>query len=331
MRVVFIGASNFGLRCLEVAASLPCVELVGVVTAPRSFCISYSKGKNVTNVLHADFETTCQRLRIPLVQLREKMTDDFLLEALRCWAPDFILVVGWYHMIPRVVLNSTPKGVAGIHASLLPRYRGGAPLVWAIIQGEQEVGASLFYFDDGVDSGDIISQIAVPIGFSDTIATVYKKIEEVSLDMLKKILPQIADGTAPRCIQAQLPEGHPEFWPQRSPDDGLINWSNPALNIYNFVRAQTRPYPGAFSFFKGKRLTVWECEIYETPNVEYIGRPGEVLAIMDSAELLKGILVATVDRHSHLLLTEIECSDSTGNGLLLAKRLGIRIGDYLDG
>ena len=202
-------------------------------------------------------------------------------------------------MVPEVIRRIPPKGVAGIHASLLPKYSGGAPLVWAIINGEQEAGLTLFYFDEEVDSGDIIDQRRVEILLNDTIATLYSRIEEEGLLLLEKMLPQIAEGTAPRTIQK---EKERTIFPQRKPEDGKINWSYPSLTIYNFIRAQTKPYPGAFTFIKGKKLTIWEAKFYDF--VELKGKPGQVLDIIDN-EVARGFLVATSKNDIPLLVTKV--------------------------
>lgn len=327
MRVVFIGASRFGLRCLEATASSSGIELVGVVTAPRSFKISYSR-EPVTNVLHTDFARVCQKLGAPAVELREKMTDPLIMESIRNWAADFILVAGWYHMIPKAILDVPPKGVAGIHASLLPRYRGGAPLVWAMINGEKEVGATLFYFDEGVDTGDIIAQKSVPVLFHDTIATVYDKIEVAGLEMLRDELPRIADNTAKRTPQGPAPQGHRRVWPQRSPSDGLIDWSQPAASIYNFIRAQTMPYPGAFTFWRGTRVIIWESRIHDGPL--HKGAPGEVLDVI-SEGTSRGMLVATLDDDKPLLITKAQCGSEPQDGAAFALASEIRGGELLGG
>jgi methionyl-tRNA formyltransferase len=257
MRVVFVGASKFGLRCFEKALSLPGIEMVGVITNPPDFSISY-RPTGVTNVLHRDFHPLAQEHGVPVWNMTGKMTDPDLIEQVKAWAPDFILVVGWYHMIPKAIRSIAPT--AGLHASLLPDYSGGAPLVWAMINGETKTGISFFVMEDGVDSGAIIGQAEEPITFEDTIATLYGRIEEVGLKLVETHLPKIADGTATYTVQD---ESQRRLVPQRSPEDGQIDWHQDALAIYNFVRAQTKPYPGAFTEVtspvgseKGK-LTLW--------------------------------------------------------------------------
>jgi len=252
VRLVFIGSSRFGLRCLELALQLPNIRVVGAVTAPQKFAISY-RPEGVTNVLHADVRSLCDAKGIPCETLERSMREEALYDAVRGWQPDAFLVVGWYHMIPRNWRALAPA--YGLHASLLPDYSGGAPLVWAMINGETRTGISLFQMDDGVDSGPILGQAEEPILDGDTIKTLYSRIEERGLELLKVALPKLAAGAAEFKTQD---ESKRRVFPQRSPEDGLIDWTHDAKSIDRFIRAQTRPYPGAYTTLSGENLIVWE-------------------------------------------------------------------------
>jgi methionyl-tRNA formyltransferase len=188
------------------------------------------------------------------------MSDPKYIKTIQAWGPDFGLAIGWYYMVPRVVRDLFPLGIAGMHASLLPKYRGGSPLVWAIINGEAKTGVTLFYFDDGVDTGEIISQVEIKITRDDTIKTVYEKATQISRDILREYIPLIRQGIAPR-----IPQDHrvATQFPQRKPEDGLLDWSKSAEEIQNFIRAQTKPYPGAFTFVQGKKVIIWDADVFE--------------------------------------------------------------------
>lgn len=252
MRIVFLGASRFGLRCLRALGGLPGCEVAGVVTAPQTFAISY-RPQGVSNVLHADVTGYCESEQLPCRQIGPAgMKDEALFEAVRSWRPQAFVVAGWYHLVPRDWRELAPA--YGLHGSLLPRYRGGAPLVWAIINGESRTGITLFQFDDGVDTGPIVAQAQTPIAEDDTIASVYERIEALGERLLVDSMPRLADGAlAPR---PQPTDGGSSF-PQRGPEDGLIDWSWTAGRIHDFIRAQTRPYPGAFFHHAGGTVTVW--------------------------------------------------------------------------
>jgi methionyl-tRNA formyltransferase len=255
MRIVMISATKFGQRCLEAAAALPGCEVAGVLTAPENFSISY-RPQGVRNVLHADFQPAASRLGAPVHVMTGHMSEPEIVERFRAWRPDLTLVVGWYHLVPGAIREIAPA--LGLHASLLPDYAGGAPLVWAMINGERKTGITLFRLDDGVDTGPIVAQAEEPIHDDDTIATLYARIEQRGIELLDRHLPQFQAGD----VRYRLPDPSARrVFPQRGPEDGRIQWSWPARRIYDFVRAQTRPYPGAFCLLDGDPVRVWAARI----------------------------------------------------------------------
>lgn len=325
MKIVFFGASKFGLRCLERLNSVSGVEIAGVVTTPRKFSISYSS-QGVDNVLHADFSDYTENSGIPLAVLESGMKMKELESVLRNWKPDLMIVVGWYHMFPKSILGIAP--VAGLHASLLPDYSGGAPLVWAIINGERKTGITFFMFDETVDGGDIIGQVEEPIYLNDTIATLYDRIEKAGLALLDESIGKyIRNQVAP----VRQDESRRRIMPQRSPDDGLIDWSNGALDVYNFIRAQTKPYPGAFTYFRGARLTVWECKLYDASFGDSQGNEGAgiIMGVVDEG-LIQGILVSVSKMDHPLLITQVGLETGEDiSGVEFAKRNDIQPGETL--
>lgn len=279
MRVVFVGASEFGLRCLGEIGGLPGISVAGVVTNPKTFPISYSKAP-VTNVLHADFVAWANSRNLPCFEMLHGMSDPFLLEWVRALTPQLFIVVGWYHLLPRSLREIAPA--VGLHASLLPDYSGGAPLVWAMINGETETGISLFQLADGVDSGPVYGQVREEIRAGDTIATLYARIEQRGLELLRTHLPRIARGEAVPWLQD---ESRRRVFPQRSPLDGRIAWDRDAGFIVRFIRAQTRPYPGAFTTLAGDPLTIWAASPrLDSENYD----PGTVVRDGDSFRICCG-------------------------------------------
>jgi methionyl-tRNA formyltransferase len=254
-RIVFIGASSLGLRCLEEMVSLSCCEVVGAVTAPEVFAISY-RPQGVTNVLYADVKEFCDARDISCSIMTQGMNDLELLKQVQVLSPDIFVVSGWYHMIPESWLKIAPT--YGLHASLLPDYSGGAPLVWAMINGEIKTGITLFKFADGVDNGPIVGQMPADIYSEDTISTLCERIELLGIKLLQEYLPHLADSSAKLIAQN---ESQRRVFPQRSPEDGVIDWSLPAQQIYNFIRAQTKPYPGAFSSHGKDKISIWASRI----------------------------------------------------------------------
>ena len=269
LRVVFIGSSRWGLNALRVLTELDDIEVVGAVTNPAVFKISYRPG-GVKNVHHADVPAFCERQAIPvyLMGADESMKSPALHEALRGWQPDYFFALGWYHVIPKAIRELAP--VLGIHYSRLPDYAGGAPLVWALINREPIVGATFFQLDGGIDTGPIIGVAEVDVHFRETIGALYERVGYASLELLKRDFPRFARGE----IKAipQTGEGRRVF-PQRGPEDGLIDWTKSADEIDAFIRAQTRPYPGAFFTHDGQPIQIWSA----VPMAEVSGvEPGSL-------------------------------------------------------
>jgi methionyl-tRNA formyltransferase len=270
MRIVFFGASELGYRCCRQLFEGG-ENVVGIFSIPQEFRISYS-ATPVRNVTFHSFEELADTHGVPLVYVTTKMGDAQYLQTLQEWRPDFGLVIGWYYMIPAAVRNLFGRGVAGIHASLLPKYRGGAPLPWAIINGETKTGVTLFYFEGGVDTGDIIAQKEVSIADDDTIKSLYEKATQSALELVRDYVPLIGRGTAPR-----IPQDHEAAtqFPQRKPEDGLIDWRRQTgRQVYDWVRAQTQPYPGAFTYLNGEKLIVWETSLSDLRRMDAV--PGSV-------------------------------------------------------
>jgi methionyl-tRNA formyltransferase len=233
------------------------MSIVGVVTAPQTLAISY-RPNGVTNVLHADVAALAQNYGIPVRTMIRIMNEPGLLEVLSGWKPDAFLVAGWYHMVPRQWRELAPD--YGLHDSLLPDYSGGAPLVWAIIKGESKIEITLFQMDGGVNFGPIAGQKEEPIYPNDTIATLYARIEERGHELLRDTLPQLAGGTLTLHMQDETKR---HIVPQHSPEDGMIQWTQDAGSIDRFIRAQTRPYPGAFLTLKKKAVHIWAVKVVE--------------------------------------------------------------------
>lgn len=258
MRIVFIGASSLGYKCCEAIINSK-NNVVGILTLGDEFSIKYSNQKeriNVKNYLHKDFNDFKIRYNIPVITAKQPMAKAYL--NINQWQPDLIIVVGWYYMIPELVLKYPSKGVIAIHASLLPKYRGNAPLVWAMINGEKRTGVTLFYIKNGIDEGDIIAQTIFDILEDDYISNVLVKAEISSIQLLIQYLPLIANNSAPRLIQDS---SEATYFPKRNPDDGMIDWNWEENKIRNFIRAQSRPYPGAFTILGNKKVIIWDADI----------------------------------------------------------------------
>ena len=176
------------------------------------------------------------------------------------------------NLLPAELLALAPTGAYNLHGSLLPKYRGRAPVNWMLANGEREAGATLHHMVARADAGDIVAQRAVEITDDDTALTLYRKIVPIGASLIREYHPQIASGTALRRAQ-DLTQG--SYFGRRSPDDGRIDWSWPARRIFNLVRAVTHPYPGAFGFIEGRKVFVWTVRI--AAETEVRGVPGTII------------------------------------------------------
>ncbi len=274
MRVILFGGTDL-TRAVAEHVLRHDLELVGVVTVPRRFSISYRR-EGVDNVRYGDMSSWGAGHAIPTHEHADLDETISFCERVR---GEFALVAGWYHMLPRKLRNVFPIGCAAIHASLLPRFRGGAPLNWAILLGETETGVSMFRLEDEVDAGPLYGQKAFPIGPRATIRDLVLAAEAASIDLLDDVLPKLLEDAC----ELRPQTGKPSYSLMRFPEDGAIDWSQPARAIDRLIRAVTRPYPGAFTVKGGRYVWIWEAE--PAPHDVVIhGAPGQIARLPDDID-----------------------------------------------
>lgn len=248
----FFGSTNYSKSILIFLIKKNFIPKA-IFSSPQEYIISHSE-KKVKNFNYANLKEIADENNIPFYEIDSvegKRTKDYE-SVLKKSCLDLILVLGWYYIMPKSIRELAKFGAWGIHASLLPKYAGGAPLTWAIINGEKYAGITLFRLDDGVDDGDIILQKSFPIGFEDTIKEVYESATTLSNQILFESMKNINDIKFRPQDKSKI-----EYYPQRKPEDGEIDLSKSANEIYNFVRAQSSPYPGAFiKTVDGKKIII---------------------------------------------------------------------------
>jgi methionyl-tRNA formyltransferase len=186
----------------------------------------------------------------------ERLRDGKWTDILRDLAPDFIFSFYYRYMIPREMLDTAKVAALNLHGSLLPKFRGRCPVNWVLIAGEKKSGVTLHVMEAKPDAGNIVAQREVEITFDDTAHSLSLKLASAARLLMRDALPQLLSGSFPRLPQA----GASSYYGGRRPEDGLIDWSNDALTVYNLIRAVTHPYPGAFTFIEGKKLFIWKAE-----------------------------------------------------------------------
>lgn len=242
---------------------------------------------------------------------------------IREMAPDILFSFYYRRMVSPAVLEIPPRGCLNLHGSLLPRYRGRCPVNWVLVNGEKETGVTLHYMTPRPDDGDIVGQKAFPIAEEDTALSVYEKSAKAAAELLDELLPLLSRGAAPR-----VPQDHSKasYFGGRKPEDGLIDWRQPAETVRNLVRAVTRPYPGAFTYLGDRKLYVWRARVFETTHAV---RPGTVL----SAEPLRvacgkdALEILEVQPEGGVPMAGSQGARETGmvTGSLLGGRPGIHI------
>lgn len=225
----------------------------------------------------ANYQELCAEFQVPLYEIKN-INDDEAVAILQELSLDVCFVIGWSQIVRAAALRTARIGMIGAHASLLPQNRGRAPINWALINGLTETGNSLIWLAENVDEGDVIAQTKFAITPYDTCATLYDKVAVSNRDMILNVLPQLAAGERPGIRQPHTDE---ELLPGRKPEDGLIDWAKSSREIYDFVRALTHPYPGAFSWLDGRKWIVRECALL--PETSFSNaRSGAVLGAMRS-------------------------------------------------
>lgn len=260
-RVLFVGSKKIGLSCLKEMYNLSKDSLIGVVTI---------NDEDDTRSEFKNIQKFCKKNNIPVsIAPSKQQSEDIILS----YKPDICFVIGWYWLISEKTLNKVPNGFLGIHNSLLPLYKGGSPLVWQLINGEEEVGVSMFTLTKGVDNGDLWFQQKIKINNIDNINDVLLKIESQTIKNFKLYYLDIIKGKKLPTPQPNITES---YCAQRIPGDGLVDWKKSSIEISNFIRAQSKPYPGAYSFYKEQKLIFWDVVLNKTT---YYGTPGQIVKI----------------------------------------------------
>ena len=265
MRLVFMGSADFAVPSLK-ALCAKGHEILLVVTQPDR---PQGRGRKLKGT---PVKELAQQLGLPLAQ-PERVRDERFIESLRALQPEVIVVVAYGQILPAAVLEIPARGCINVHASLLPRYRGAAPVAWAIMQGEQETGVTTMLMDEGMDTGDILLQARLLIPPRATAGEVEKCLAEEGAELLLATLERWEKGEI-RPVRQNAAEA--TYAPLLRAEHERIDWSQPALVIYNLVRA-LNPRPGAHTYFGDRLVKVWQAEVTDCDSKGM--SPGEVLKL----------------------------------------------------
>lgn len=264
LRIVFMGTPE--LACASLEALLDCrdFQIAGVVTQPDR-----PKGRDLKLAI-SPVKELALRHTLPVLQ-PERARDEGFIKSLVSWQPELIVVAAYGQILSRSILELPRYGCINVHTSLLPRYRGAAPIQWAILNDDAETGVTIMQMDAGMDTGGIISQERTPISAEDNAQTLHDRLASIGANLLLRTVPDFVSGKIKP--QPQPPDGI-VYAPKIKKEDGRIDWAQPARVIWNAVRGLV-PWPVAFTFLPatGELVKIWEARI-----VDGSGTPGIILA-----------------------------------------------------
>ena len=331
MKHVFMGTPAFAVPSLEKLANAG-HEILAVYTQPDR-----PKGRGQKDT-QSPVKEAALRLGL-VVHQPERIRKPEPVEQLRLLVPECIIVVGYGQLIPKSILEIPSHGIINLHASLLPKYRGAAPIQWAIANGDTETGVTIMKMDAGMDTGEILTQRATPIAAEDNGATLQDRLAQMGAELLARTIPEFVAGKIQPRPQDNALATHA---PKIKKEDGQIDWRQPATTIWNRLRAFT-PWPGAFTFMFGvppsggttsspappeggtpnaspsHLLKIWEAQ-----TTDMHGEPGKILIAGKS-----GIIVGCGEGALKILLLQREGGRRMSAGEFLAGHqlpLGQRLG-----
>jgi methionyl-tRNA formyltransferase len=261
-------------------------ELIGVVTQPDK-----QKGRT-QEVSFSPVKELAIKHNIPVYQPIKVREPEFL-EMIKAMAPEVIVVAAFGQILPKALLEIPPGGCINVHGSLLPKYRGAAPIQYSIIDGESETGITIMYMDVGIDTGDMILQAKLPIAENETGGSLFDKMAHLGADLLLEALGQLEAGTSARIVQDNELASYVKVL---NKDMGKMDFSQPAVKLEQLIRG-LNPWPSAYTFLDGKTLKLWQANV--EPQNKSNTRPGEVVELRKDS-----FVVATGD--GNLVIRELQ-------------------------
>jgi methionyl-tRNA formyltransferase len=291
LRIVFMGTPDFAVASLDALVNAGC-NIVGVITAPDK---PAGRGMKLTESAVKKYAV---EKNLNILQ-PEKLKNPEFIEQLRSLKADLQIVVA-FRMLPEIVWNMPPLGTVNLHGSLLPQYRGAAPIHWAVINGEKETGVTTFKLKHEIDTGDILLQQSFPIGEDETTGEVHDRMKIIGANLLVETVKQLAGGNVKETDQSIIANsGSVELKhaPKIFTDTCQIHWDEPAGKIHNFVRGLS-PFPGALTTLDDKILKVYRSKKEITSHTNPTGK-----VLSDGKTFLK---YACVDGYTHILDLQLE-------------------------
>jgi methionyl-tRNA formyltransferase len=297
MRYAYIGSVKFSYEILK--------YLIGKGYKPVLVITQKSKGINADYV---DLEPLCLSNDIEIIKVDDVNTPDIITK-LKSLDLDYIFCFGWSKLLKKEILEIPKHGVIGYHPAALPKNRGRHPIIWALVLGLKETASTFFFMDEGVDSGDILSQKRIEITYEDDAMSLYNKIIEIAKKQLEELLPDLD-----RFSYKRTPQDHSKanYWRKRTEDDGKIDFRMSSRAIYNLVRGLTRPYVGAHLIYRGRKIKIWKVREIDCVNFKNL-EPGKVIYVDPSD---KTIVVKAYDNCIEIIEHEFDPLPEIGEYLI---------------
>ncbi len=272
MRIVFMGTPDFSVPVLEALAGSK-HQVIAVVTQPDK-----PKGRGKAVVM-TPVKEKAVALGIPVYQPAKVREPEFV-QVLKDLNPDTIVVVAFGQILKKNILDLPPFGCVNVHASLLPGYRGSAPIQWAVINGEKESGVTTMMMDEGIDTGDMLEKASIPLESDETGGSLHDKLSRLGAELILSTLTKLEDGTLKRTPQTDENTCYARMLKKSMGD---IDWTMDAVSIERLIRG-LNPWPSAYTRWNQKTLKIWKAQVLEE---EYEGVCGEVVCTDKSRILVK--------------------------------------------
>lgn len=293
-KVIYLGNNSEILNCLIKNSDVQSV-----------FCQPMEKN----NVNLMEIKELTEKHSIPFHQTEKKELYNYI-NYIKESSPDLIVVCGYKYIVPSEIFNIPKLKTINIHPSYLPHYRGQHVVNWAIVNGETETGVTIHFVDEGIDTGDIIVQKKIPILFEDSASVLHERIYHEAYDLLKLVLDRIYSGST---LQSRKQDNSKaSYFKPRSPQDGVIDWNKDGIEIYNLIRALVKPWPGAYSYIKDRKVIFWNAQ-FETGS--YNSSPGMIINVLGSK------LIISV-KGGKLLVDDYVALGKNGNEINIELQIG---------
>lgn len=280
MNIIFMGTPDFARDSLEAIFNAG-HNILAVVTNPDK-----PKGRGMKMIASPVKEFALEH-NLPVYQPGIVKNNVEFMEEIKALQPDLICVVAYGKILPKEILDIPPYGCINVHASLLPKYRGAAPIQWAVLNGDILTGVTTMYMDVGMDTGDMILTKEVSIGENETTGELWDRLSKIGGELLVDTIKQIELKTAPR-----IPQGNDyTMAPMLSKEMARIDWNTKTtIQIKNLVRG-LNPIMGAYTMYQGKKIKLWKIEIVDDIQIEENQQPGQILVANDK----QGLYIKTLD------------------------------------